>query len=594
MIGILSLLLFYCTEILLAACGLVPSANRRNRQQAEIIELESTPPPFEVTRDDILGLRGGRAIPNTDWISNIPCEVWVEIFKRVSTNPVEFFKSLRICKTFFAILHNNCDFILTDAITDETELADALRASDIQFSYRMLYIFRRRIMDMSAALGKLREKHDNPVNSFKMDIYCNTHDLQLISDIFALPVKTKMSLPTVMSNLGLTNLGVYCPERCPMHYYVPSEGDQKLFEKIIPEVVVITTSQTMAYHYSSMFVPSLISEYIIPSYFDKNILSDQDLMAVRAAIRNTDDLFYEYFQHLLWACYYLTGDIRKTEHTTISKIASHLEHLGFTWNMLFSKYSPRNFLSIFEKTVNMDSIFKVARHWGLDIYRIAWKTQSWSKRSAAIMTGDIPNYLTQPERNPVVEVIQVLHPYNMKLCKQTLTENGYSQLQPEAARKFFFRDTGGLSPVLDNIEEMQTLHSENMNESFGPAYEPPAKRQRTQYDHQNYHTTLNHLQYRPPNFLQRNGAGFGSANRFPPSTTSINRAFTTSYQLQSHSNSFEASQILPPDVRHDLKTDLEMKVSFGVPAAAPWTNLNELFTFDEWSLDEEKLVFEGL
>lgn len=519
MLIFLGLLILCFTDILSAAqggSGRAPTAKSKGKRQAEANEQALTPPPFEVMRNDILGLRVGRIIPETDWMSNIPSEVWVEIFKHVSTYPVDFFNSLSICKTLFAILQNNCNVLLADAITNESAIVNVLRNTEIQFNYKMFDVLRKEIMYLSATLGKLRERDDNDLNWFKLDIFHNTDDLQLLSDIFALKVKSKMLLPKIIYNLGLTDLDIYCPIGCRMHYFVPSDEHERLFEEVDPRLVVIATSYSMSFKFSSMFVPSLIADYIVPSYFDKSLLSGPDLKAIRATIKHTDINFYGYFQNLLWACYFLTGEIRRSEKSTITHIASHLEHLGFQWPRLFSKFPSKKQLPRHMLYINMGAMFKVAQQWGLNIRLIAKNTQSWYAGSAAIMAGDLPNNLIVPEKNSIVEVIKLMHPLDCELCQQILTEKGYTSIDTEGNNR--------LVPVYENVQEVQALHPDNLNQALGTHfYEPPTKRQRTQYDPINYNTqemqpAFNQMAYQHSQFLTlpQQSSAFNPTNMFIP------------------------------------------------------------------------------
>lgn len=406
--------------------AITPAPKRTNKRKAAALD-PVAPLPFEVTRNDILGFRDSRPIPDTDWMIEIPSEIWAQIFKHTFGKVQGFFVGLTICKHFFAILHNHCNFLLADFIKNENDIFNLLWNRNLQLllNRKMFGILRTELLRRNRYLvdGRYRAV-ENDVSSFFKKVFQYSNDAQLISDMFAVVTKAKVYLDKIFFDSNLHGLPVYRTGYLK-YFYIPAEEHQKLLELVEPKLVAAAISITHEASRRTIFVPSLLVEYIIPSFFDKALLTEKELKTLREILKSANSVFRDYFNYLLWGCYFISGEKRKDEKSTILPISSHLEHLGFDWSKLFYKFPSKKEIPTFFNELDISRVFRIAKQWGLDINQIAWNTQSWCKLSTEIMANELPDYLSNPEPNAYKAVIQVLCKDGDRLILQELIENGF-------------------------------------------------------------------------------------------------------------------------------------------------------------------------
>lgn len=580
----------------------------------------------------MLNLRGSRNVPTTDWVGNIPHEAWVEIFDRAIEYPYDFFHYLTVCKSFFAILMNNCNSLLEDVVYDKRTLMSAIWITAMPLTHKMFRVLKREIEEKDYRLDENRFLHHNELNTFKMEIINRTKDLQLLSDIFGIQVNSQIFLPKVLFDHGLVGLAIYLVQSSMCFYYMPPDEHPKLFEVVPPELVIMATNRGVNLECIFFFVPALIADYIIPSYFDKRVLSERDLEAMRAVTKHNSEMFRDYFVNLLWACYILTGETSKDEPTIIAPISKHLEHLGFSWKDLFRWFVMKKELKSCLRLFNMNAVLKVARQWSLDVNQIIEKTKTISVHSADYAKHGVPLDIAIPGSNAVLEVITVLHPKNCKLQQHILTADGLinpnRQNQPkrtptseeedaELLDVLFAGFAAHVKPPLDESEltgpPKKRRRTESSSVDLQPrmVQAPSVEQMQDQSDNTPHYFEMGSLQRtdmygRPISSDGGNIIHFGTRQLEAPGTetTSMNPVNIPIQNLVSDSQSQpvfvlettklpQSPQDAPSaDIKKPQPTqaeDIEMKdpSEATYTTEGPWDNYDDMFALEDWMFDKE-------
>lgn len=457
------LLLFLSTG--LQAANRISDQNPHSTLKRKASEMEvPVQSPFEEVRNDILGLRKDRPVPIADVLNIFPAEVWANILKFSVHTGQNYFDKLVICKTFFAILQNNSNEILDGVISDEDSLLKAIWYSDLRFSRTMASMLRDEFERRKFTPGYGEDWLASRAHaSFLHQILNRIDDLQVLSDFYGKKGQSSMLFSKLRDDNGLAFDRSNEEFHYEHFYLVPPENHEKLLDLVDPKLLVATTSKCMQEQFQSYYIPALLADYIIPSYFDKSILSEKDLKTIRVVLKNSSGLFFTYFRNLLWACYFLTDD------TILLEIATHLEHLGFNWNELFPEFPTKVIYTDRAFDFQMKAVLQVAQQWGLDIKDIAGNTASWYVPSAAIVQDELPDYLLQTGPTNCMDIINVLHH----------DRDGFLRSDPKLPYRYLFPTDYGIETLLTTVETHSVVGPKNTVQDPNASVQPPRKRQRT-------------------------------------------------------------------------------------------------------------------
>lgn len=392
----------------LISASRLPKARKRGVKRKTFEEPEPT--PFEKSRKEILGLRDGRpAYSSGEGIDILPDDVWAEIFKRVFTSPVHFLTALRINKTFFTILVNNHGFFLKDLVPNEEALTAMILDSEMQLNISMMPLLHAMISSMSTSESKyLSSERRSCASDIGLITFYRTDDLELLSAVLSIK---DMRFPNVsLPCIYRLNKEPKYERPSNLYFKKPDSEERDLLDLFDAKLILAATCNASNIYVSSIFVPSLISEYILPSYRGTRQLTEDEKAKIKGISNRATRPFRAYFKFLRLACYLITGEIKKAEKTVIQPIASHLEDLGLNWTQMFTGLPSKNDLKSTRARIGpMRSIFKIAVQWGLDIKKIAEATKSWSPHSKDILDGSSNEYLETAESGSVTEIISIIH-----------------------------------------------------------------------------------------------------------------------------------------------------------------------------------------
>lgn len=388
---------------------------------------DPAPVTFEETRRKMLGLRdGGPRIISNYQTTRLPDDIWVKrIFSEAIIRPSDFLKFLRINKAFFTMLCTNHDFLLNGLVKDEAALTDMIWDSEMTLKSIMFPLLRREMIHMDAETPKDLYGHpDNALSIHRMTIYHHTDDLELLSKVFDMALFC--CLHNIIPFRELTE-NIFRPScQTDLYYVRPANERRRVLDLFKPKMILVLSSRATGHPKSSIFVPALISQYILPAYYNKFLLSKDEKNKIRAIVKRWPIPFRGYFQYVRWACYFITGETRKNEPTVIGPIASHLDDLGLDWKLLFYCQPAKKLMPKHISTLSMDSVFRAAMQWGLDIRRIAHVTVSWCGLSNYILINReiIPEFLKEAEPNSIMSIIRIVHGQNVQLIPQTYDNTG--------------------------------------------------------------------------------------------------------------------------------------------------------------------------
>lgn len=147
------------------------------------------------------------------------------------------------------------------------------------------------------------------------------------------------------------------------YYYLPEPSAQKLFDRIDPKLVVRITFSSGPQH-QCMFLPVLMSDYVLPSFRGELILSSSEKDCLRVIFRHSTKWLGPYFKRLVRALHLLGSE------AAALPIQKFLHDLGFSWKKVVPKMdlTNNNFRAAFRlDRKSFGLICAVAWQWNVEL-----------------------------------------------------------------------------------------------------------------------------------------------------------------------------------------------------------------------------------
>lgn len=170
-------------------------------------------------------------------------------------------------------------------------------------------------------------------------------------------------------------------------YFLPEPSDRRLFDWMDAKFVTRITFSTGA-RYRCMFLPLLMSDYLLPCFRGELLVSPYEKGCLRLIFKHCSFWFQPYFSHLMLALYQLTGSVEKSEPTLIEPICSFLEDFGFVWKKIMPRIvSIKHWQALLNQKDSSSTklMHAVAIQWNLDVNEDGVDTQQLGKCSAKNM-----------------------------------------------------------------------------------------------------------------------------------------------------------------------------------------------------------------
>lgn len=302
----------------------------------------------------------------------LPDDLWIKISENL--DGASLWNMSLVNKHLGALLRGSQGFqrILSEAT--EYEVLDVLEASELKIYWYHLDLFRNSVgwmtnwavkqPDSSRSLFSMIEKLTERLQEKAGDWKTFYYFLTTFSGTSE--VSPALLDPTIINDIwecihelpreSLTH--AYISRR---KFYLPDPSAQKLFDKIDPKLVV-RFAFSRRNMYTSMFLPSLLCDYLLPSFRGEFQVIPYENECIRLIFKKCSGWFKPYFARLAWALRLQYG---LEFESKMGPICEFLEDFGF---------NPKQIMPIplIDKlnSLEIKFIYAVAIQWGLDTTNI--------------------------------------------------------------------------------------------------------------------------------------------------------------------------------------------------------------------------------